>query len=178
MTLQQLGDALGMSKQAASKHVKRGMPTESTEAARDWYKRNKNPAQRKRQPDTPAVDVVDALAWPEPEAEHKARRSSQRAALAPIRVANDESFEQARTRKEIAIADQAEMDADKQRGILIEIDKVRAEYARQIKPIAEGLLNIPARLAPVLHAANSLGEVQTLLDTEIRVVLAQLVGEP
>lgn len=73
-------------------------------------------------------------------------------------------------------AEVAEIELGKLRGTLIEKAKVRAEYARQAKAVADGLLNIPARLAPVLHAAKSLGEVQTLLDTEIRAVLAQLVG--
>lgn len=153
LSLQQLGDGLGMSKQAAAKHVAKGMPRNSMEAAIEWYTRNKNPAQKKRQPLTTGVDRQ-------------------------IRVANDESFDQARTRKEIALADQAEMLAAERAGELIEKAKVKAELGKQFAPIREGLLNIPARLAPELHAAKTLAEVQTMLDTEIRAVLAQYVGEP
>ena len=92
-------------------------------------------------------------------------------------MANDETFDQARTRKEIAIADQAEMEADERRGLLVEKAKVKAEFAKQGAAVRDGMLNLPARLAPVLHAAKTLAEVQTILDTEIRSVLAQLVGD-
>jgi hypothetical protein len=63
------------------------------------------------------------------------------------------------------------------RGELIEKAEVRAEFAKQAGAVRDGLLNIPARLAPVLAAETSLAAVQTLLDTEIRAVLAQFVGE-
>jgi phage terminase Nu1 subunit (DNA packaging protein) len=88
-----------------------------------------------------------------------------------------EDFMLARARKESAQADIAEMDAEKMRGELIEKAVVRAEFAKQAGAVRDGLLNIPARLAPVLAAETGLAAVQTLLDTEIRAVLAQFVGE-
>jgi hypothetical protein len=71
----------------------------------------------------------------------------------------------------------AEINRRKMVGELIEKAEVRAEFAKQAGAVRDGLLNIPARLAPVLAAETSLAAVQTLLDTEIRAVLAQFVGE-
>lgn len=140
---------MGLTEGRVSQLKKQGMPVDSLARARRWYGDNVDPI--KRAPPGTTDDGVD-------------RRSG-------------ETLEQARTRERIALADQAEMDAAERRDELIEKAKVKAELAKQFGAIREGLLNIPARLAPVLHAAKSLGEVQTMLDTEIRAVLAQYVGE-
>lgn len=150
LSLQKLGDGLGISKQAAGKLAKRGMPKNSVAAARLWRAENLNPAQRK-----PPPGAVDA----------------------PKRVASDENFDQARTREKIAEADKAEMEAAKMNGELIERAVVRAEFAKQAGAVRDGLLNVPARLAPVLFACKSMVELQQMLDTELRAVLAQFVGE-
>jgi hypothetical protein len=139
-----VGKHLGITRQAVEKHVKRGMPMGSLDAAVEWHRRNTSPAAR--------------MAGKPP----------------PPRVANDESFDQARTRKEIALADKAEMEADQQRGRLIEAAAVKAELGRQFGAIREGLLNVAARVTPMLSLT---GPQAAVLDAEIRAVLAQYVGE-
>lgn len=86
-------------------------------------------------------------------------------------------YQESRARREAAEADKAEMAVALLRDELIEKAKVTAEFVKQTAAVREGLLTIPARLAPVLAAETSLAVVQTLLDTEIRAVLAQFVGE-
>lgn len=142
LSFQKLGDGLGISKQRAAVLVGKGMPR-TLEAASDWRKQNLNPAQRK-----PPVDAVDVAAM--------------------FRVANDETFEQARTRKEIALADQAEMEAAERRGLLVEAAKSRAAWSKHTAAVREGLLTISSRLGPLLGQ-----EAQRLIETEIRAALAQ-----
>jgi phage terminase Nu1 subunit (DNA packaging protein) len=141
-----VGKHLGITRQAVEKHMKRGMPMDSLDAAVEWHRRSTSPA----------------------------ARMAGKAQVATPRVANDESFDQARTRKEIALADKAEMEADVQRGRLIEAAAVKSELGRQFGAIREGLLNVAARVTPMLSLT---GPQAAVLDAEIRAVLAQYVGE-
>lgn len=86
-------------------------------------------------------------------------------------------YQKSRARREAAEADKAEMAVAVLRGELIEKAGMRAELGKQFGAIREGLLSLPGRLAPVLAAETGLSAVQVLLDTEIRAVLAQFVGE-
>ena len=61
------------------------------------------------------------------------------------------------------------------RELLVAAD-VAAELGKQLGAVRDGLLSMPARMAPVIHAAKTIGEVQALLDTELRHTLGQLVG--
>lgn len=68
----------------------------------------------------------------------------------------------------------AQMRAAELEGALVRIDQVRAQLASQLAPVREGLLQLPARLAPALAALADAGRVQTLLEAEIHKVLAPL----
>ena len=125
--------------------VKRGMPTHSVEAAKDWREKNLNPAKRKR--------TTQELA-----------------------ETNLESFDKARTREKIAEADKAEMQAAVMRGELVSASAVRSEFSKRATEVRDAMLNVPARLAPVLLACKTEREIQSLLDAELRSVLAQLVS--
>ena len=85
------------------------------------------------------------------------------------------NYQESRARREAAEADLAELKVRTQRGELVPAAAVRAEFSRQMAGIRDGLLNIPARLAPVVAAESNLGKVQTLIDAELRAVLAQLI---
>lgn len=51
LTHQQIADALGCTRQMAARHVERGCPRTSAEAALEWYHRNiRSKADRKRPP--------------------------------------------------------------------------------------------------------------------------------
>jgi phage terminase Nu1 subunit (DNA packaging protein) len=124
------------------------MPTSSLDAARDWYGENVNRRVRGRPP-----------------------KADEDIGEAP-------NYQESRAWREAAEAELAQIKVRREMGELIEKATVRAEFAKQAGAVRDGLLNIPARLAPVLAAETSLAAVQTLLDTEIRAVLAQFVGEP
>ncbi len=68
----------------------------------------------------------------------------------------------------------AELKLAEMRGELIRTDAVRAAWAARIVSTREALLQIPARIAPVLAAENDLVNVTALLDDELRQALAEL----
>lgn len=74
-------------------------------------------------------------------------------------------------------ARKAELELAVIEGKLIDRAKIKAEIGRQFAAVRDGLLNIPARMAPALAAMKTPAEVQTALDAEIRAVVAQYVGE-
>ena len=86
-------------------------------------------------------------------------------------------YQDSKARQAHLDAEKAEIELGVMRGKLVDKAKVKAEFAKQGAAVRDGLLNIPARIAPILHAAKTLGEVQTLLDAEIRTVVSQLVGD-
>ena len=82
---------------------------------------------------------------------------------------------EARAREKIAQADHAEMTAAERRCELLEAAGVRAEYGKALAAIRDGLLAIPSRLAPVIAATTDVRRVQTLLDTELRLAIGNIV---
>jgi hypothetical protein len=50
---------------------------------------------------------------------------------------------------------------------------MRAEFARQWAAVSQAMLNLAARMAPVLAAESDVGRCQVILDAEIRAALNQ-----
>ncbi len=141
ITQAELAAAMGVSRQIIANHIKKGMPTDSIEAAKAWHTQN--------------VGV-------------RAKRKS------PLKKGVDEDFQTARTRREIAEANLAEMKEAESAGRLVAIDAVRAAWANRVSSTREALLQIPSRMAPALAVQTDLNEVTLMLDAEIRRVLTDL----
>jgi hypothetical protein len=58
LTHQQIADALGCSRQMAAKHIERGCPRTSAEAALAWYHRNIRSKSDRKRPTAPASCFV------------------------------------------------------------------------------------------------------------------------
>ncbi|MGB4059606.1 MAG: hypothetical protein WBK26_05255 [Burkholderiaceae bacterium] len=86
----------------------------------------------------------------------------------------DEDFQAARTRREIAEANLAELKEAEQQGKVIQVDAVRAAWARRLAGTRDAILQIPIRVAPILAAETSIEQVSILLETELRQALAEL----
>lgn len=87
-----------------------------------------------------------------------------------------EDYWASRARREAAEAAIAEMKRDELEGHLIRADAIRAAWARRIATARDALLQIPARLAPLLAAEPSMERVAELLEVELRQALADLSG--
>lgn len=164
----ELGRALGLSKQAISKLKGQGMPVHSVAAAQAWREARQNVAQRK-----PAPEVV-APAAPAPRAPWVDPAAF--GGTGPDFPSMGEDRDEARTRREIAEANMAEMDEARLRRELIRVSAVQAQLSTDYATTRDAMLQIPARMAPLLAAEKDPAAVQNLLHAEIHQALMTLAG--
>lgn len=89
-------------------------------------------------------------------------------------LASDPSYQDARARQAQADARTAELKLAELEGQLVRVDQVHAAFAGKLAPVREALLQIPARIAPLLASQSDSGRIQTMLEAEIHQVLAPL----
>lgn len=159
LTQAALAIELGLTEGRVSQLKAQGMPTSSVEAAQAWREANQNIAARK-----PATAFVgNAVAGVD---------------VVPhgFSVADlpDEDFQMARTRREIAEANLAEMREAELEGKLIRVEAIRAAWAKRISATRDALLQLPHRIAPVLAAETDIERVSHILDAELRQALTDL----
>jgi hypothetical protein len=158
-----LGRALGLSPAAITKLKGQGMPVDSIESAQAWREARQNVAQRKPSPDI-VVPAAPWKPWTDP--------NEGAGGLGALGEDRDE----ARTRREIAEANMAELLEAKQRRELIRVAAVQAQLATDYATTRDAMLQIPARMAPLLAAESDPAAVQTLLHKEIHEALTTLAG--
>ncbi len=86
----------------------------------------------------------------------------------------DEDYQAARTRREIADANLAELKEAEQRSELIRVEVIRAALASLISTTREAILQVPARMAPALAAESDPAIVHDLLMGELNQALVRL----
>lgn len=165
MRQSELARALGLSKQAVSKLKGQGMPVDSVEAARAWRDENLSVAARKETRESvPVVPIA---------------KSPDTRAFPPIGDdddGEDEDFKAARTREKISEANMAEMNEAKMRREMINVAVVERQLATDYATTRDALLQIPARIAPLLASESDTAAIHTLLDAEIHQALGNLAG--
>ena len=174
-----LGRALGLSGAAVTKLKKLGMPVNSVEAAQAWREARQNVAQRKPLPDAAPASVRQP--WPPFDDSRNPFSKPPRgpsAASLPDDLPPDglEDRDGARTRREIAEANMAELMEAKQRRELIRVSAVQAQLSTDYATTRDAMLQIPARMAPLLAAETDPAAVQNLLHAEIHQALLTLAG--
>ena len=87
-----------------------------------------------------------------------------------------EDHQTARTRREIAEANLAEMREAEERGDLIRVVAVKSTLAAVFSTTRDALLQLPARLAPLIAADPDTASVQNTLHAEIHQALHHLAG--
>lgn len=117
----------------------------------------------------PPRDLVEAAV-----ASEGAAAAADAAAGKSERLQDDAGYQQSRARQAAADARKAELELAELEGLLVRVDQVRAELATRLAPVREALLQIPARLAPLLAPQSDPGRIQTMLEAEIHKVLAPL----
>ena len=87
--------------------------------------------------------------------------------------ANEVSFNEAKRRKELALAQKAELDVAVQRGQLAKIEDLMLEFNEALTKVRAALVSMPARLAGDLsHRSDT--EVSKLLEKDITIMLEHL----
>jgi hypothetical protein len=165
----QLASDLGISTERVRQLKAMGMPVHSLAAAQAWREARQNVAARKP---VPAATVFDAAPPPiRPRDIQVFDRSPPEFQDLP-----DEDRDTARTRREIAEANIAEMAEARLRREQIRLAAVQSALSTDYATTRDAMLQIPARMAPLLAAESDPAAVQTLLHAEIHQALLQLAG--
>jgi hypothetical protein len=155
--------ALGISPARITALKARGMPVHSVEAAAEWRTLHLREHVHRR----PAPGRV------QPPASVPAAAAAQ----APAPSAGHVTYTEARRREAVARAIMAERSAQEQAGELVRADEWAAALAKRVVAFREGLLQLPARLAPELAAASDQATVHRLLEDGLHQALAHLREE-
>lgn len=157
----ELAQALQVSPAVVCRDARRGMPTDSVEAARDWRARHLRPrvkiGQAAPQPSTAAPPIIAPA--PRPDLE-----------LDEDRI----SYEEARRRREAAEAQRAELQLAELRGDLVRAADIRAALSRRVASLRESFLQMPSRVVPLLVAQPQAEQMDRLLRDEILLALGQV----
>ena len=158
------------------KMKKQGCPMDSLESVRAWRAARQNIAARKPEPaGLPGFNARPSYPKPEAPPSPPAVRAGDLRKEAPVL---EEDFQAARTRREIAEASLSELREAEARGELIRVDAIRSALAGMIAATRDSLLQIPARVAPVLAVETDAGRVHDMIQSELHQALAQLVASP
>jgi hypothetical protein len=84
------------------------------------------------------------------------------------------SQNEARRRKEVALARLREMEADEKAGKLISADQVKDTWAKILGAVKTAVLRMPDKLAPQLAAVSDVREARAALLVECEAVLKGL----
>jgi hypothetical protein len=175
----QLASELGISTERVRQLKVQGMPTDSLAAAQAWREQRQNVAQRKPAP-APAADATPPrtpLRWgPFDDARDPYSRPPVDAFPGADVPPLGEDRDEARTRREIAEANMAELAEARQRREVISVAAVTRQIATDFATTRDALLQLPARMGPILAAKSDAAEVQTLLEAEIHNALTRLAG--
>ena len=171
----ELARRLGVSRQAVSDLVRRGILTPDANgrideaAARAAILSSVHPTSK-------TVQAAQASA-PAPIAPVAAAPAVAPAA-APQPEAAATNYHVAKTMREAAEAHIARLKLAEMRGELIRTDAVRAVMSNIFATTREAVLQMPARLAPLLAAESAPAAVQNLLHAELHAALESLANSP
>lgn len=89
---------------------------------------------------------------------------------------NGDGYTAMRARREAADAEMSELKLAEAQGSLIRIEAVKSALGSVFSTTRDALLQIPARLSPLLAAESDPATVQTMLYTELHQALQHLAG--
>lgn len=147
LTQADIAAALQIDPAMVTRYKARGMPMHSIEAARAWKSRHVRP-----------------------------RVNPRACAAAEESQASIPDYQLSKAVREAAEAQMAQLKLAEQKGEVIRVDAVRARLANILSSTRDSLLQIPARLAPVLAAESDAARVHDLLQAELHQALARLCG--
>lgn len=126
------------------------------------------------------ISLIDGKIDPVAADAQWARNSRVRAGSKPTteaRPVDQEDTEggywQSRARREAAEAEMAELKLAEQRGSLVRAADVRAVFSQRLAGLRNSLLQIPARLSPVMAAESDQARCFEALQAELHAALAQ-----
>ena len=152
------------------------MPVDSVESARSWRTARQNIAARK--PEARPQSATSTLPRPvfDPSGDDVRREVTHANQVGFDGTELAEDHQAARTRREISEANQSEMAEAKMRHDQILIAAVQTAMSMDYAITRDSLLQMPARLAPLLAAEDDPAAIQTMLHAELHQALLTLSG--
>lgn len=166
LTVSEWAKTVGISKQAGYMAVRRcGIPIVDgkidPDVATTLYRKRTRARANERRPDsTPAAGTLPETGKTNAE------------------TAGDGDYWNSRSRRERAEAELAELRLAEQRGELVRAADVRASLARRLSALREAILQLPARVVPLLAADPTAAAMDAILRAEIVAALTHLVEAP
>jgi hypothetical protein len=168
LSYRQIGEALGISKQAVGALVAKGMPIGSVDEARRWRETNLDVSRTKHA--RVAVDPVQAASAPSPSA-------SVLASSDQIRVPDDkdtepapddtQEYRQARTEREQIRRDRERLELEQLQGRLLDVEEARRLAFTAFRQLRDGVLNVPARVAPQVAVMTDALQIEQLIEAQL-----------
>ena len=162
-----LARTFGVSRQAIGDLVKRGILSEDKDGLIDVELARHAIEQRVRPSAKTAQALTEPAAAPPPPAATDAQTDG-----------TITSYHVAKTLNEAAQARMNQLKLREMQGDLIRVADVRATLAHVFATTREALLQLPARMAPLLAAESDTAAVQNLLHAEIHAALDTLAKSP
>jgi hypothetical protein len=155
-----LAALLGVSKSLVSRQIAMGMPGDDLEAAQAWRAANISPARKKGA-------RADKHRQPNP-AQHAPANTGQGGDTDPP----PEDFNAARTRREVAEANKAEMEQAEMQGKFL----IKADFERHLftagRMLRDTLTNCSRRIGAEVAGSTNPDECEAIIDREHRAALA------
>ena len=169
MQQKELATLLGVTPAMVSRHVKRGMPVDTLERAEKWRRRHLEPGRVKGS----RADTITPR-QPSPPKQAKPAPAALGATVADLELDGsemDEAHAEARTRREIAEANIAEIKEAELSGKFVEksaVDRAVYEAARGLR---DGMTNCSRRLAAEVATLTTPEECEYVIAKELRHML-------
>lgn len=171
----QLARDLGVSRQSINELVKRGVLVSDAAGLIDVALARLALAERLHPSAKTSVAITaDAPTTPQPAISIPAAPQALSAGEDGAETVT--SYHVAKTLREIAEARLAELKLAEQRGLLVQISDVRAEMAKRFGQIRTNLLQIPARMSPLIAIEEDAARIHAMLDAEIRTILGNVAA--
>lgn len=90
---------------------------------------------------------------------------------------NDENLNEAKLRKLQAEASLAEIELQRERAELVEIEEVAKQVASEYSTVRAKLLALPTKVSGIIYSLQSQREVTEVLDNAIREILQELTAD-
>ena len=162
----QIGEALGISKQAVGALVAKGMPVTSVDDARRWREANLDVSRTKAA--RVVVDPSQASAAPSASASvldsPDQIRVPDDAEPAP---ADTHEYRQARTEREQIRRDRERLELEQLQGRLLDVEEARRLAFTAFRQLRDGVLNVPARVAPQVASMTDALQIEQLIDQQL-----------
>ena len=180
MRTSDLAEKLGISQQMCNRLKKRGMPCDSLQSAIEWRKRNLDTTQTKswRIDGNQSMKPVSVETTAETRTFEELQAAVSNAQLDLETTDADELYKNSRALKEKALALQAAAEHEKFIGSLVErsvAEKIIFERARQFR---DGVVVCSRRIAPDVIGKESITEIESIIQKELRVMLEQFARLP